>query len=337
VAQTKRYQTRVLHAALHSIDHVLRPLSSSDGTNRKQPVSVKKLRQGDACWATQKTILRWDFDTDTETLHLPPRCLERLYVLLDAFPPTRRCAPISEWHQLLGELRSMAAALPGSRGLFSALQDALRKGDRHRIRLNRQVFDSLAEFRAIAVNLCPLANPLPPALATHANVAWAAFGSAPMPPIVRRSAFPLTVQRTLVTSDNRTGTISISDLKLAGTLAHKQILVQALPTVSERPIWLGGNNRASLAWATKGSSTASTARAYLLRLGAQHQRHHRYVPQHDYVPGKINVMADDASCCWDLPDQALLTHFNSSYPQATSWQLLTLQPEMYSVVIGALS
>ena len=145
------------------------------------------------------------------------------------------------------------------------------------------------------------------------------------------------MQTSLVTSANRTGTVSVSDLELAGTLAHKQIIVQALPTDAERPIWLGGDNRASLAWASKGSSTACTARAYLLRLGALHQRYHRYVPQHDYVPGKANVMADDASRRWDLSDSALLSHFNSAYPQDTSWTLLTLDPAMRSAVIGALS
>ena len=132
------------------------------------------------------------------------------------------------------------------------------------------------------------------------------------------------MQTSLVTSANRTGTVSVSDLELAGTLAHKQIIVQALPTDAERPIWLGGDNRASLAWASKGSSTACTARAYLLRLGALHQRYHRYVPQHDYVPGKANVMADDASRRWDLSDSALLSHFNSTYPQDTSWTFLRI-------------
>ena len=347
VAQTKRHQRRVLRSALHSIDQVLRPLSLADGPSRKEPVSVKKLRQGDAYWSTQKTILGWDFDTEAETLHLPPHRLARLYSLLDAFPPTRRRAPISEWHQLLGELRSMAAALPGALGLFSALQDALRRGDRHRVRLNRRVFDSLADFRTIADSLrdrptrfrelVPVGDPVAQGACDACQSGMGGVWFLPSaPPIVWRTQFPAKVRTTLVTSDNRAGTVSISDLELAGTLAHKQILVQALPTVAERPIWLGGDNRASLAWATKGSSTASTARAYLLRLGALHQRYHRYVPQHDYVPGKVNVMADDASRRWDLSDSALLSHFNSTYPQDTSWTLLTMDPAMLSAVIGAL-
>ena len=48
VAQTKRSQRRVLRSALHAIDQVLL-LSAADGPSRKDQVSVKKLRQGDAC------------------------------------------------------------------------------------------------------------------------------------------------------------------------------------------------------------------------------------------------------------------------------------------------
>ena len=131
------------------------------------------------------TILGWHFDTVADTLQLPPHRLDRLYTLIDAFPTSRRRVPIAEWHQLLGELWSTSTALPGSRGLSSTLQDALRKGNRHRICLNRTVFQSLADFRAIADSLrdrptrfreffsfrrsgCMLA------LATPANVAWAA-------------------------------------------------------------------------------------------------------------------------------------------------------------------
>lgn len=85
-AQTRRQRRKVLRAALHSIDTIFRPLAGGDNPSRKEPVSVKKLLQGDACWATRKTVLGWDFDTQSETLNLPtppspntpicaPRCL----------------------------------------------------------------------------------------------------------------------------------------------------------------------------------------------------------------------------------------------------------------------
>lgn len=156
-AQTKRHKQRVLRAALHSIDQVFRPLAASNRPSRKAPISVKKLRQGDACWATHKTVLGWDFNTIAGTLTLPPHRVARLYELLDSFPPTRKRIPITAWQQLLGKLRSMAAALPGSRGLFSTLQAALTSGDRHQVYLTRKVSETLADFRAIADSLrdCP--------------------------------------------------------------------------------------------------------------------------------------------------------------------------------------
>jgi hypothetical protein len=346
-AQTKRQRQRVLRATLHSIDAVLRPLASDDRPSRKEPVSVKKLRQGDARWSTTKTILGWDFDTAAGTLTLPPHRLARLYELLDALPATRKRAPLHEWHKLLGELRSMAPALPGARGLFSTLQDALSRRTNNRVRLTRQIHDSLADFRAIADSLRERPTRLRELVPFGPPVAYGACDASQrgmggiwfvpgLPPTVWRTPFPAFIQRTLITSDNRTGTLSISDLELAGTIAHKQILVQLVP-VAERPVWLAGDNKASLAWATKGSSTSVSARAYLLRLNAIHQRHHRYVPLHDYISGKANVMADDASRRWDLSDHALLTHFNSVYPQTSSWRLQTLTPAMTSAVIGALS
>ena len=297
-AQTKRHRQQVLRGALHSIDRVLRPLSASNRPSRKDPVSVKKLRQGDACWSTAKTILGWDLDTVDSTLRVPPHRLQRLYALLNAFPSIRkRRAPVTEWHQLLGELRSMTAALLGARGLFSVLQDTLRKGDRHRVRLSRGVFDSLADFRAIADSLRDLPTRFREVVPVGTPAAYGACDAcqrgmggvwfAPdMPPILWRSEFPPAVQRMLVTSDNRAGSVSISDLELAGTIAHKQIITQAI-SVAERPFWLRGDNRASIScWASKGSATSNTARAYLLRLHALHQRFHRYVPNMTILQGR---------------------------------------------------
>jgi hypothetical protein len=123
-AQTKRHQQRVMRSALHSIDRVLRPLGPLDGAHRKDPVSVKKLRQGDACWATRKTILGWDLDTVSGTLNLPAHRLARLYALLDAFPPTRRRVPLTEWHQLLGELRLLLSQAPADCSRFSKTPSA---------------------------------------------------------------------------------------------------------------------------------------------------------------------------------------------------------------------
>ena len=156
-----------------------------------------------------------------------------------------------------------------------------------------------------------------------------------MAPIVWRKRFTQPVQDALITSANPHGTISISDLELAALVAHKDILASACD-VAEQTIWIVYDNRAALSWSQKGSATAASARAYLLRLNAMHQRAHRYVATHDHIAGTANSMADDASRLLHLPDSDLLTHFESHYPQALPWRILTLSSWMHSALTGAL-
>jgi len=47
----------------------------------------------------------------------------------------------------------------------------------------------------------------------------------PHPPMVWRAPFPKIVQESLVSEANRSGSISNSDLELAGTIAHNDVLV----------------------------------------------------------------------------------------------------------------
>ena len=347
-AQTKRQQTKLLRATLNAIDQVLRPLAATDPSHRKEPSSVKKLLQGDAYWDTRKIILGWQVDTVAGTLGLPPHRIARLYELLDAVQPPRKRLPVAEWHKLLGELRSMAPGLPGSRGLFSVLQDALSRGDQGRVRLNRHVFDTIADFRLLADSVTQRPTRLRELVPVHPSDSgacdacrlgmggvWFDLLDPTAPPIVWRAPFPTQVQLSLVTAENPRGTISISDLELVGTIAHKDVLAHARH-VQERTIWVAGDNKASLSWATKGSATSDRARAYLLRLNALHQRAHRYVARHHYIAGPANSMADDASRLWHLSETALLTHFNSHYPQPTSWELRQPSPAILSALSGAL-
>ncbi|KAI2507087.1 hypothetical protein MHU86_7356 [Fragilaria crotonensis] len=155
-------------------------------------------------------------------------------------------------------------------------------------------------------------------------------------PILWRHRFPPHVASALITAANPTGHLSISDLELAGIIAHRAIVAHARD-VAERTIWVNADNRAAVSWTTKGSSTSAAARAHLLRFAALHQRAYRYVVRTHYIPGPVNVMADDASRRWDLDDAALLTFFNTRYPQVQSWRMQTLTPAISASLIGSLS
>ena len=130
-------------------------------------------------------------------------------------------------------------------------------------------------------------------------------------PILWRTPFLTHIQRQMVTFENPHGALSISDLELCAMIAHKDVLANAFP-IAEKTLWMATDNRAALAWSSKGSATSGAARSYLLRFNALHQRTYRYVAVHDHIAGRANVMADDASRLWELSDDALLTHFNTS-------------------------
>ena len=42
-------------------------------TNRKEPISLKKIGKGDGAWYTQKAVLGWDLDMIYHLLRLLPK------------------------------------------------------------------------------------------------------------------------------------------------------------------------------------------------------------------------------------------------------------------------
>jgi hypothetical protein len=153
VQGSKRRRVNTKRHLLHALDSVLRPLSANDTPHRQEPASGKKMAKGDATWSTQKVILGWLVDTTAMTLQLPPHRILRLRDILESVPPTRKRMATKAWHRILGELRSMVAAIPGARGLFSTMQEALRHEKDNRVRLRGPVHDFLHDFRVLAQDL----------------------------------------------------------------------------------------------------------------------------------------------------------------------------------------
>jgi len=315
-AQGKANARRVLRTTFHAIDSVFRPNDDTD-KNRKQPISEKKLQKGDASWSTQKTVLGWLIDTTAMSISLPPHRKTRLLDILESTVARKRSS-VKEWHKLLGELRSMSLAVPGSRGCFSFLQHALKPGAK-RIKITPPVRDQLQDLLWLARDVCHrpthLAEvvPTPPTYIGAMDAAKAGMGGVWFPPgppaplailppkkdqlshpILWRYPFPPAVKAAVVSSSHPTGTITNSDLELAGTLAHDDILATSVPVIHLTTCGLSDNTPA-IAWRSKGSTTTTGPAAYLLQLAALHQRHYKYKPQHFHIAGKANTMADDCS------------------------------------------
>jgi hypothetical protein len=157
MAQGNTRSLRRLRRTLFTmLDEVLRPKKdAADGEARQEPISVKKLRKGNARWSTTKQMLGWIINTVQSTITLPPHRVERLFTILDSITPDQRRVSIQKWQLMVGELRAMAIAIPGARGIFSHLQAALQTRNlcHGRIRVSNHVRATLDEFKWLADSL----------------------------------------------------------------------------------------------------------------------------------------------------------------------------------------
>ena len=115
----KRRRRRLRRVLFHCIDMAFRPPDADDDEWKKDPISLKKLLQGDGALETVKVVLGWLIDTVAGTIELPAARVERLHAILAAFPRTRKSCPKKDLLKLVGELRSMVLTLPGGVGCLS--------------------------------------------------------------------------------------------------------------------------------------------------------------------------------------------------------------------------
>jgi hypothetical protein len=248
-AAHRRHVKRIL---LHALDKVFRKLEPGDDPHCQEPASLKKMRKGDATWATQEAILGWTVDTLAMAIELPPHRLESLFELLHSVPPKQKRVGTNKWQKMLGEIHSMVLVIPGGRGLFSVLQEVLRhKCDGgNRLRLTQAVHGALGDFRWLAsdlerrptriVELIPTRQPATIGAQDAAGSGMGGVHFVPLPdgtiqPLLWRSPFKPRITNQLVTFANPSGTCLLNKLTSA-----------RLPSKTYRTTWqqCGGNGKA---------------------------------------------------------------------------------------------
>ena len=154
-------------------------------------------------------------------------------------------------------------------------------------------------------------------------------------PIIWRVPYPQDVVDCLVTYKNPGGDINNSDLELAGGVFQQCCAVYSYD-VRERTVLSRTDNSSGMWWMRKGSATCTSPPAHLLRLQAVHQRHHRYVPRHDFFSGVDNDISEVLSRSLALSDNQLLAFLTLHFPQSQPWRMWTPPPECVSAILSAL-
>jgi hypothetical protein len=115
---------RTARATLHAIHNVFPPPKATGTIDAKDPISEKKLAQGDARLATLKEILGYWLDGRSRTVQLPPPQADDLLKEAAAVLRKKR-VPLKRFRSLSGRLQHAARILPSAQAFFTPLNNAL--------------------------------------------------------------------------------------------------------------------------------------------------------------------------------------------------------------------
>ena len=133
---------------MHAVDEIFAQ-KDADTPHRKEAISEKKLGKGDGGWSQWKEVLGWILDSGHMTLELMERCMKWITNIFKDLRDWNRVR-VKKWQHMLGELWFMGPAVPGSAGLFGALQLGLTHSDKHRVKITHFLRDHLTDFETLA-------------------------------------------------------------------------------------------------------------------------------------------------------------------------------------------
>ena len=354
------HHSRALLHAIHSIFPAAPdPIADPDD----EPISLKKLKEGDGIWAFRKEILGWIFDGINRTIELPPEKLQKIRHTLKKVI-SREHASFTEFNSLLGKLHNACLAIPNGKSMLSPLYRLLpsdnhpqrRRSRRAHIQIPRgsDAYLALVDLRTIlklVANRPTKCSQLVPgwphfvgfcdACKHGAGGVWLS-GKTNIPPTVWRLKWPPDI-----TALVEAGKLSINDLEMAALLLHYLVLEQLGVDLEDAHAATWCDNTSATAWVRNNNAKSSVVAQRLLR--ALYLRHaaNKSSPLAPWnIAGANNNMADLASRSfkrggkgnYDLTDSEFLTKFNHSFPltQNASWSMHTLNSKISSLVCAEL-
>ena len=339
---------RVSRAMLHGI-HSIFPPPAQTGHNGGDPISEKKLQQLEGQWDHVKEILGWIIDGQKHTIALPPKKVDKVKAALKRIKK-KKWVPLKDFQKLAGVLHHASIGMPGGRGLFTGIWQAMAHQKNNFVRITddlKAIFDDFKWlFAEVANKPIRIAQLVPnlPRIHGYVDACRNGIGGVWIIPTAT-GKLRLIVWTIEIPDDLRNlfdaDILTINDFEMAGVLCAWLILECVLPTMEQVQAGIRCDNTSAVHWSKKFTARSKIA-GHLLRALALRQQLCGAAPfLVCSIPGSENDMADVASRFHsDRKLQArspsLLQYFNTFFPQETSWEEFHLPQKLTSRVMSSL-
>ena len=344
-------------ATMTGIHDVFPPAPTPD----TDPISEKKLARGDGAWANVKEILGMTFDGTAKTIWLAEEKRDALLAQLKVWlrKSSRRIGiAFDEFRTTLSKLQHAFLTVPAGKGLLSAFYRVLAKQPSIvYLHKNDNLCNAVKDCRTFLRDTISS-----PTKCRNLVTGWPDYvgitdasghglggvivgENKNVPPIVFRLQWPPDISGNIISDDNPCGTITNSDLEMAGLLTL-WLVMEEVCDVENAHIALFSDNSPTVHWVQRMAAKHSTIAMQLIRalaLRLQLTKASPLTPLH--IAGVNNSLTDIPSRsfgsepAWHCTnDDQLLTLFNSTFPlpKQGSWTVFHLSSEIAMRVISIL-
>ena len=325
------------------------------------PISLKKLMKGEGAWANVKDILGMTFDGSDKTIWLSEEKRDALLSTLKTW--TRKSSKrigiaFDEFRTTLSKLQHAFLTVPAGKGLLSAFYVVLRvQPQLVYLHTNTNLRNAVADCRTFLRETVSS-----PTKCRNLVTGWPDFVGITdasghglggviigerraVAPIVFRLQWPQDITDNIISDANPTGTITNSDLEMAGLLML-WLVMEEVCRVQDAHVALFSDNSPTVHWVQRLAAKHSEVAMQLIRalaLRLQLAQASPLTPMH--IAGVNNSLTDIPSrsfgsdAAWYCKtDYQLLTLFNKTFPlpNQASWTVFHLSSKIAMRVISIL-
>ena len=339
-------------AMLHAIHSVFQPPDVT-GHPGGDTVPIKKILKGEGKWEHLKEVLGWMIDGVNYTIYLPKKKMDTIVKELSKIQRLKSI-PLNRFQKIAGKLQHASYAMPGGWGLFSPIQMAMRGNPRH-VKITPFLAETLKDWKIIIKEIAKIPTHVLqlvdgyPDFLGYSDACKRGCGGIWMGItedigyVVWRVEFPQDIQDALVTWSNLDGTITISDLELAGMIIEWLVLEELVDDLTFKHIGLNCDNSNSVSWTNKYRTAKSIPASRLLRLLCIRMHMRRTSPLLSIgIKGDDNDMADVSSRSFKdgkffiNANTPLQSYFDTNFPlpQRKCWREFKVPSELVSRVMS---